>query len=56
MASLNAGPEFYAAEERYRSAKTYDEKMAAPCPFLVRKRRWLRWKEQLLSVNHIWHL
>lgn len=29
MASLNAGPEYYAAEERYRSAKSYDEKMAA---------------------------
>lgn len=29
MASLNASPEYYAAENRYRSAKTYDEKMAA---------------------------
>ncbi|MEW5955879.1 MAG: TGS domain-containing protein [Candidatus Micrarchaeota archaeon] len=29
MASLNAGPEYYAAEGRYREAKTYEEKMAA---------------------------
>jgi len=29
MASLNAGPEYYAAEARYRQAKTYEEKMAA---------------------------
>ncbi|NYZ75219.1 TGS domain-containing protein [Candidatus Micrarchaeota archaeon] len=29
MASLNAGPEYYAAEGRYRGAKTYEEKMAA---------------------------
>ena len=29
MASLNAGPEYYAAEGRYRQAKTYEEKMAA---------------------------
>lgn len=29
MASLNAGPEYYAAEERHRQAKTYEEKMAA---------------------------
>lgn len=29
MASLNAGPEYYAAEERYRQAKTHEEKMAA---------------------------
>ena len=28
MASLNASPEYYAAENRYRAAKTYDEKMA----------------------------
>ncbi len=29
MASLNAGPEYYAAEERYRNAKTVEEKLAA---------------------------
>ncbi len=29
MASLNAGPEYYAAEEKYRQAKTYEDKMAA---------------------------
>ncbi|HII38774.1 TPA: TGS domain-containing protein [Candidatus Micrarchaeota archaeon] len=29
MASLNAGPEYYAAEGRYSNAKTYEEKMAA---------------------------
>ncbi len=29
MASLNAGPEYYAAEEQYRQAKTYEDKMAA---------------------------
>ncbi|MFH1106699.1 MAG: GTPase [Candidatus Micrarchaeota archaeon] len=29
MASLNAGPEYYAAEERYRSAKTYEDRMQA---------------------------
>ncbi|MGC8850664.1 MAG: GTPase [Candidatus Micrarchaeia archaeon] len=29
LASLNAGPEYYAAEARYQQAKTYEEKMAA---------------------------
>ena len=29
MASLNAGPEYYSAEEKYRQAKTYEDKMAA---------------------------
>ena len=29
MSSLNAGPEYYAAEERYRSAKTNEDKRAA---------------------------
>ncbi|MFH1199503.1 MAG: GTPase [Candidatus Micrarchaeota archaeon] len=29
MGSLNAGPEYYAAEERHRNARDYDSKMAA---------------------------
>ncbi len=29
MASLNAGPEYYAAEEKYRNAKTNEEKLEA---------------------------
>ncbi len=29
MASLNAGPEYYAAEEKYRQAKTNEDKLAA---------------------------
>src|SRR3989338_7099300 len=29
MASLNAGPEYYAAEEKYRNSKTVEDKLAA---------------------------